>query len=43
MAISAFLVVFTPEALDQLEALYRYMAVAASPLVAQRYTNAIVN
>lgn len=36
-------VVFTPEALDQLEALYRYIAAAASPLVAQRYTNAIVD
>ena len=36
-------VVFTPEALGQLEALYRYIAAAASPLVAQRYTDAIIN
>ena len=35
-------VVFTPEALEQLEALYAYIAHAASPLVAQRYTDAIV-
>lgn len=35
-------VVFTPEALKQLEALYAYIAQAASPLVAQRYTDAIV-
>lgn len=36
-------VVFTPEALDQLESLYEYIADAASPLIAQRYTGAIVN
>jgi len=35
-------VVFTPEALMQLEALYRYIAMAASPVVANRYTSAIV-
>lgn len=35
-------VVFTPEALEQLEELYAYIAQAASPLVAQRYTDAIV-
>ena len=35
-------VVFTPEALEQLEALYAYIAQAASPLIAQRYTDAIV-
>jgi toxin ParE1/3/4 len=35
-------VVFTPEALEQLEALYAYIAQAASPLVAQRYADAIV-
>lgn len=35
-------VVFTPEALEQLEALYAYIAHAASPLVAQRYADAIV-
>lgn len=43
MPTSVFPVVFTPEALEQLEALYRYIADAASPLVAQRYTDAIVN
>jgi plasmid stabilization system protein ParE len=36
-------VVFTPEALDQLAALYQYISVAASPAVALRYTDAIVN
>ncbi len=36
-------VVFTPEALEQLEALYAYIAQAASPLIAQRYTDAIVD
>ena len=35
-------VVFTPEALEQLEALYTYIAQAASPLVARRYIDAIV-
>jgi len=35
-------VVFTPEALEQLEALYAYIAHAASPTVAQNYTDAIV-
>lgn len=35
-------VVFAPEALAQLEALYRYIAQAAGPDVASRYTNAIV-
>lgn len=35
-------IVFTPEALEQLEALYSYIAVAAAPDVAHRYTNAIV-
>lgn len=36
-------VVFAPEALDQLAALYRYIAVAASPDISSRYTNAIVD
>ena len=36
-------VVFAPEALAQLEALYAYIANAASPMVAQRYTEAIVS
>lgn len=35
-------VVFTPETLEQLAALYRYIAAAASPDIAERYTNAIV-
>ena len=36
-------VVFTPEALDQLAALYQYIAAAASPAIALRYTDAIVS
>lgn len=35
-------VIFTPEAQDQLAALYRFIAAAASPEAAERYTNAIV-
>ena len=35
-------VVFSPEAQEQLAALYRYIAQAASPDVAARYTDAIV-
>ena len=35
-------VVFAPEAMAQIEALYRYVAQAAGPDVASRYTNAIV-
>ena len=35
-------VIFAPEALAQLEALYRYISQAAGPDVASRYTNAIV-
>jgi plasmid stabilization system protein ParE len=42
MPIPIYPVVFTPEALEQLEALYAYIAEAAAPLVAQRYTDAIV-
>jgi len=37
-----YTVVFTPEALEQLAALYHYIADAASSETAQRYTNAIV-
>ena len=37
-----YTVIFTPEAQEQLAALYRYIAVAASPEIAERYTNAIV-
>jgi len=33
---------FTPEAVQQLEALYRYIAAATSPEIAQGYTSAIV-
>ena len=36
-------VVFTPEALDQLTAMYQYISVAASPDIALRYTDAIVS
>jgi plasmid stabilization system protein ParE len=35
-------VVFSPEAEEQLTALYRYIAEAASPDVAARYTEAII-
>lgn len=35
-------VVFSPEAEDQLAALYRHIAAAASPDIAARYTEAIV-
>lgn len=36
-------VVFSPEAEEQLVALYRYIAAAASPNIAARYTQAIVS
>lgn len=36
------LVVFAPEAQDQLLGLYSYIAAAASPSVAARYTEAII-
>lgn len=35
-------VIFSPEARDELAAIYRYIAVAASPVIAARYTEAIV-
>ena len=35
--------VFTPEAQQQIAALYAYIALAASPVVAERYTGAIVD
>lgn len=35
-------VVFSPEAEDQLAELYRYIATAASPGIAERYVNAII-
>ena len=37
-----YTVIFTPEAQEQLAALYRYIAAAASPEIAERYTSAIV-
>ena len=37
-----YTVFFTPEAQGQLAALYRYIAVAASPEIAERYISAIV-
>ena len=37
-----FRVVFSPEAEEQLAALYRYIAAAASPDIAALYTEAIV-
>ncbi|MDY7572810.1 type II toxin-antitoxin system RelE/ParE family toxin [Actimicrobium sp. CCI2.3] len=36
-------VIFTPEARQQLVALFRYIAVAASPATAERYTGNIVS
>ena len=38
----AYRVVFAPEAVDQLEALYRYVAEHASAAIASRFTDAIV-
>jgi plasmid stabilization system protein ParE len=38
----SYRVVFTPEAEEQLAELYRYIAAAASPNIAARYTDAIV-
>ncbi len=38
-----YTVIFTPEAEEQLVALYRYIATAASPNIADRYTRAIVS
>jgi plasmid stabilization system protein ParE len=35
-------VVFAPEAQEQVASLYRYIATAASPKIAERYTSAIV-
>lgn len=37
-----YTVVFTPEAEEQLTAIYRYLVAAASPEIAGRYTSAIV-
>jgi plasmid stabilization system protein ParE len=38
-----YTVVFSPEAQEQLAAVYRYIASVGSPDVAHRYTNAIVS
>ena len=38
----AFKVVFAPEAQEQLIALYRYVADAASPHIATRFTDVII-
>lgn len=35
--------VFSPEAVEQLTALYAYIAAAATPATAARYTEAIIN
>lgn len=37
-----YTVIFTPEAQEQLLSLYRYIAAAASPEIAERYTSSIV-
>lgn len=38
----AYKVVFAPEASDQLEALFLYIAEKASPKIAERYTDAVI-
>lgn len=38
-----YTVVYTPEAQNQLRAIYRYIAKEASPAIAQRFTDAIVD
>ena len=38
----SYRVVFTPEASDQLEALFLYIAEQSSPTIAQRYTDAVI-
>lgn len=40
---SGYAVVFTPEAEEQLAELYRYVADASTPRIAEHYTDAIVN
>ena len=37
-----YTVIFTPEAQQQILDLYRYIAHAASPMIAERYTSAII-
>ena len=36
-------IVFTPEAVDQIVSLYDYIVADGAPLIAERYTSAIVN
>ncbi len=43
MAAKVYPVVFTPEALGQIEDLYSFIAETNSHLIAQRYTDAIIN
>jgi len=38
----SYTVAFTPEAQELLLELYRYIAAAASPVIAERYTSAII-
>lgn len=38
-----YIVIFTPEAEEQLAAFYRYIAAEASPNIAERYTGAIIS
>jgi plasmid stabilization system protein ParE len=40
--VKQYTVIFTPEAEEQLIALYHYIAAAASPKIAHDYTNAII-
>jgi toxin ParE1/3/4 len=40
--VSQYAIIFTPEAQEQLATLYRYIAAAASPDIAERYTSSIV-
>jgi plasmid stabilization system protein ParE len=40
--VSQYTVISTPEAQEQLVTLYRYIASAASPEIAERYTSSIV-
>jgi len=40
--VKPYAVAFAPEAREQLAAIYRYIAAAASPNIAQRYANNIV-
>lgn len=39
---TTYKVIFSPEASEQILVLYRYIATASSPEIAQRYTNSII-